>query len=189
MSFNPPPLPPVQPPWPQFQVWWQQVVESLKSELGALETAETALAAAVAAQSTADAANTTATRAKKNDAVSASWTSPGSILSANDGGSSATIVVANHARKYGDTSSVSVTGDTLAGLSYSTLYSVYYDDDNHAGGAVTYHATTNPNTALPNAATGRHFCGTVTTPPSGGTTTSGGYTPPGGNYTGPGQIP
>jgi hypothetical protein len=141
------------------------------------------------AKALADNAQSTATTAKKNDAISASWTSPGSILSATDAGTSATVTIASHTRKYGDSSSVPVTGASLTGLPYSAAYYIYYDDNNHAGGAVTFVATTNPNTAAYNSATGRHYCGSVVTPASGGGSTSGGTLPPGGGYTGPGAIP
>jgi hypothetical protein len=99
----------------------------------------------------------------------------------------ATITIANHTRKYTDATSKSVTGNTITGLSYSTTYAVYYDQTSRAGGGVTYHATTDPNTGLANAAAGRHFCGKITTPASGGAATSGGVNPPssGGAYTDP----
>jgi hypothetical protein len=194
MSFNPPPLPPVQPTWGQFQVWWQAVVGNLQGELGALAAAQAAQAAADAAQTTATTANTTANTAnttantanstantvKRDDAISTSWTSPGTILTGKDAGSNASIVIINHTRKYSNTDSVSVTGATLTALSYSTLYYVYYDQTSRAGGAVTYHATTNPNTALPGAAAGRHYCGKVTTPAAAAADTTGDVYPPGG---------
>lgn len=204
MSFDPPPLPPIQPQWGQFQVWWQQVLSNLQGELGALAAAQAALAAAVAAQTTANTAVTnaataqttantadsTANTVKRDDSISTSWTSPGSILSAADAGANATITIANHTRKYSDTSSVSVTGSTITALAYSTLYDVYYDQTSRAGGAVTYHATTNPNTGMANAAAGRHWCGSITTPAAAGAATSGGVYPPasGGRYTDT-QIP
>jgi hypothetical protein len=197
VSFDPPPLPPGQPQWGSFQVWWQQVLAQLKSELGALETAVAALTAASAAQAAADAAEADAATAQsaadtvnRNDSISTSWTSPGTILSAVDAGSNATITIANHTRKYTDTSSKAVTGGSVTGLAYSTTYTVYYDQPTRAGGAVAYHATTDPNTGLANAAAGRHYCGKITTPAAGGGGTSGGVDPPsgGGGYVG-GEIP
>jgi hypothetical protein len=148
--------------------------------LAALQAAQDAQDAADAAQATATTANSTANTVKRDDAISGSWTSPGSVLSAADVGASATITIAAHTRKYGDNTSVSVNSGSVTGLSFSTLYSIYYDQTSRAGGAVTYQATTNPNTALPNAAAGRHFVGKVTTPADGGGGTTGGYTPPGG---------
>lgn len=180
MAFDPPTLPPTQPEWSQFQIWWQQVIESVSGEFGALQTALDALAAANAAQSTADTANTTATTAKRNDKISASWTSPGSVLSAADAGSDATITIAAHTRNYGDGTSVSVSGATKTGKAYSTAYYVYYDDATQAGGAVSYQVTTSATTAAPNKATGRHFVGKVTTPAAAAPPTTGGTVPPGG---------
>jgi hypothetical protein len=139
----------------------------------AQSTANTAVSNAATAQTTADTVN-------RNDSISTSWTSPGIILSASDAGSNATITIANHTRKYTDVSAVSVTGGTVTGLSYSTTYYLYYDQTSRAGGSVTYHATTDPNVALPNAAAGRHYCGKITTPASGGSGTSGGVDAPGG---------
>lgn len=149
------------------------------------------------AQSTANTANTAATNAQttadtvnRNDSISTSWTSPGTILSAHDTGSNASITISNHTRKYSDATSKSVTGATINSLSYSTKYYIYYDDSNRSGGAVTFHATTNPNTALSNGTAGRHFCGSITTPASGAGDTSGSYDPPsgGGGVIG-GEIP
>jgi hypothetical protein len=190
MAFDPPTLPPTQPPWDQFQIWWQQVIEAITGEFGALEAAVAAQAAAAAAQATADAAQSEADTVNRNDSISTSWTSPGTILSASDAGSDATITIANHTRKYTDASSKSVTGGSITGLAYSTTYTVYYDQVSRAGGAVTYHATTDPNVGLANAAAGRHWCGKITTPASGGGGTSGGVDPPGGGggYVG-GEIP
>lgn len=195
MSFDPPPLP-ASFTQPQFQVWWQQVLSSLKTELGALATAQAALAAAVAAQSTANTAVTdaataqgTANIAKRNDKISASWTSPGSVLGATDAGSNATITVSAHSRKYGDNSSLSVAGGTLTGKSYATDYYIYYDDTTTSDTTPTYTATTNPNTAAYNAAAGRHFVGKIKTPAAAGAPTSGGTTPPGTVWDGTGEIP
>lgn len=152
--------------------------------------ANAAQADANAAQADANTAQTTANTVKRDDSISTSWTSPGEILSASDAGSSATITIAAHTRKYTDVTSKSVNGGSITGLAYSTTYTVYYDQTGRTGGSVTYHATTDPNTGLANAAAGRHFCGKITTPASGGSSTSGGVSPPsgGGGYTG-GEIP
>lgn len=154
--------------------------QALNDAADALAEATDALNDAAAAQSTANTANTTANTVLKNDSIADSWTSPGTILSAADVGATATITIAAHTRKYNDATSVAVNGGTVTGLAFSTVYYIYYDDATRAGGAVTYNATTNPNTALPGAATGRHYCGDVTTPADGGGGTSGGYNPPSG---------
>lgn len=188
-----------------FQRLWQKNCETVEANFGDLSQIVTDLAAVVAdvvtaqaaadaaaadaatAQSTANTANTTATTVKRDDSISTSWTSPGTILSATDAGSNATITIANHTRKYTDATSKSVTGSSITALAYTTEYAIYYDQTSRAGGAVTYHATTDPNTGLANAAAGRHFCGKITTPGAGGAATSGGVNPPsgGGAYTDP----
>jgi hypothetical protein len=170
------------------QVLLNKIAATAKTLADAAQTqANTATTNAATAQTTANTANTTAGTAqttantvKRDDAISTSWTSPGAILSATDAGSSATITIANHTRNYTDVSTVSVTGGSLTALAYSTLYYVYYDQTSRAGGSVTYHSTTNPNTAMANAAAGRHYCGSVTTPAAGGGSTSGGVNPPSG---------
>ena len=171
---------------PKMLTWSQRVAEQIEK---AFADQQAQIDAITAAQAAANAAQTTANTAKTNDKISASWTSPGAILSASDAGSDATVTIAGHTRKYGDATSAAVTGASITGLSYSTTYFIYYDDPTTAGGAVTFHATTDPNVAAYNAASGRHNCGSVTTPASGGGSTSGGVIPPGGNYSGPGQIP
>jgi hypothetical protein len=176
---------------------FDKLMTDLETAFTAVDGSIAALAAAAAAQTTANTAVTNAATAqtaadtvKRDDSISSSWTSPGTILSAADAGSNATITIANHTRKYSDVSSVSVTGGTVTALAYSTSYDVYYDQTSRAGGAVTYHATTNPNTGMPGAAAGRHYCGTITTPAAAAPPTSGGVNPPstGGRYTDT-QIP
>lgn len=139
-----------------------------------------AKALADSAQTTATSASTTAAAVQRDSAIGLGWTAPGNVLSATDAGSNVTITIAAHTRKYGDATSVSVSGGTLTGLDYSTKYYVYYDDANRTGGSETYHATTDPNTSQPNAATGRHSLGKITTPAAGGSDTSGGFVPIGG---------
>lgn len=159
------------------------LIEAAQTDIIAVQTAQAAqLTQILAAQAAADAVHL-------NDSISASWTSPGSVLSASDAGTSASIAIASHTRKYGDgTQLTGISAGSLTGLAYSTVYYVYYDDSTRASTSPVYHSSTNPNDALPNAAIGRHSLGFVTTPASGGGATTGGYTPPGG-YSGPGQIP
>ena len=164
--------------------------DQLAQILAAQAAADAAQSTADTAQTAADTAQTTANTVNRNDSISTSWTSPGTILSASDTGSAARITISTHTRKYTDVSSKSVTGDTINGLNYSTTYYVYYDQTSRNGGAVNYHATTNPNTALPGAAAGRHYCGVITTPVAGGGSTSGGVdAPSGGGGVQGGQIP
>jgi hypothetical protein len=135
-----------------------------------------------AAKVTADAADAAAAITKRNDKISASATSPSNILTASDAGTDATITIASHTRLYGDATSLSVTGGSITGLAYSTIYGVYYDDTTTANTTPTYHATTTLKNAMANFAAGRHYCGQVTTPASGGGSTSGsGAQPPQGS--------
>lgn len=137
------------------------------------------------AQADADAAQASAAAVTLSNAISASWIQPGSVVSASDAGSNATITIANFTRYYDDTTSVAVTGGAITGLAYSTTYAVYYDDSTRANVTPTFVATTTVAHARHNYASGRHYLDTVTTPASGGGgTTGGGYTPPGG-----GEIP
>lgn len=203
MSFNPPTLPPTQPDWGQFQIWWQQVIESISSEFGALEAAATAQAAADAAQAAADtaqadatAAAATALAAAREQARIASYPNPGSVLSAADVGSDATITVAAHTRVYPvqgsiDVPDVSISGGTITGRAFSTRYYVYYDDTTLAVTNPTFLSTTASATAQVGAAAGRHFVGYVDTPADGGSGTSGqgGGPPGGGGGGGGGMIP
>jgi hypothetical protein len=192
MAFELPRLPSALPDdYEQFRLWWtsvfapywQTVVETIEAQEAAQDDLLTqilaAQATADAAQTTANTANTTASTVKRDDAISSSWVSPGSVLSAADVGADATITIAAHTRKYGDNTSVAVNGGTITGRAFSTVYHVYYDQTSRAGGAVSYQATTNANTAAYNAAAGRHFVGTVTTPADGGAASSGGTYPPG----------
>lgn len=189
MAFELPRLPMIGLTDEQLQIYWQQIVEAIEAEFNAQQTAIDALNAAVAAQAAADAAQASANTVKRDDAISGSWISPSTVLSATDNGTDATIAIAAHTRHYGDNSSVSVNGGSLTG-NYSTTYDIYYTQTSRAGGSVSYQKTTNPNTALPNAAAGRHWVGTITTPASGGGGTSGGGGFGGGSgYGGGGVIP
>jgi hypothetical protein len=204
VSLNPPPLPPFQPTWGQFQAWWQQFLEQLKAvlaaietELGALEEAQAAMQAALDAQAAADAAqttadsaqtdantaNTTANTVKRNDAITASYPAPGDVITVTDAGSSVTVSIDAHSRVYGDISNKSVNGGTVTGQPYNTALYIYYDDINRAGGSVTYHATSNPNVALPTKAAGRHFVGEAPALAAGDPPATGGTAPPSGGGT------
>lgn len=116
-------------------------------------------------------------------------TPTGCTITAADVGSDATITVSNHTRVYGDGESVSVTGGTVTGKSFSTLYFIYYDDEERDGGAVTYAAATTYLDACPSQTNpDRHFVGSVTTPANGAANTSGDpSTPP--VWGGSGPIP
>lgn len=189
MSINLPRLPQTAPSHAEMQVWWQQVVEAIESHEDTQDEIISDLADAVAdivaAQAAADDAQADATAAARETARIISYVSPTSILSAADVGADATITIANHTRVYPvqgsvDVPDVSITGGTITGLAFATLYYVYYDDTTLADTTPNYVATTTAATAQVGAATGRHFLGSITTPADGaGGTTGGGGTPPG----------
>lgn len=172
-------------PTQAFHRWWQSVVETIEQQealqdatILAVQQAQADIIAAQADLATQLAAINAVTTA---NAISASWMTPPSVLTATDAGSDATITVANFTRFYDDGSSVAVTGGDLTGLAYETTYAVYYDDATRAATTPTFVATTLTGTARHNYASGRHYVDTITTPASGGSGTSGGgYTPPGG---------
>jgi hypothetical protein len=104
----------------------------------------------------------------------------GLTLTATAAGATATISVSAHTRVYTD-ATASVNSGSIAGLAYNTTYSVYYDDEDRSGGAVTYASTTNAGDAVTSATNRfRHFVGAVTTPPTSGSPpeTGSGSTPP-----------
>lgn len=102
-------------------------------------------------------------------------------LSAAADGATASITVTAHRRVYTDRI-VELDADTITGLDYNKTYSVYYDDADREGGAVTYVATENATIAVtsgdhPN----RHLLGLITTPATSGDppTTGSGSVPAG----------
>ncbi len=83
-----------------------------------------------------------------------------SPLTASDGGGTATISIASHtlATPSGD---IIYNAGSVTGLSFSTTYYVYADDDDYEGGAVTYQATTDAAVLVGDL--GRYFVGQITT--------------------------
>lgn len=166
-------------PSQQFQSLWQRTVENIESALAQLQdqidlitaaqnaadAAQDAADTATAAAAAADAAATTAQGAADTANSTASLANSGVTgitITATDAGSDATINISSHTRVYADGTSVSVTGGSVTGLAYSTLYYIYYDDPARAGGAVTYQATTSEGTAA--QVGNRHTVGSATTP-------------------------
>jgi hypothetical protein len=148
-----------------------------------------ALEAAGIALDAANAAAASATAAARETARINSYPSPSDILSAADAGTTATITVDDHDRIYPvqgtvDVPDLAITGSDITGLSFATLYYVYYDDTTLADTTPTFQATTDAATAQVGAAAGRHFVGSITTPADGGIDTSGGGVgAPGGTLT------
>jgi hypothetical protein len=159
-------------PSQDYQTKWQRVMEAIEESVNAVIDAQNAADAANAAAVVANAAaataagaaataNTAATAASAASSLATSGTS-GLTITATDAGADATIAISAHTRVYGDGTSVAVSGGSVGGLAYSTVFYVYYDQPSRAGGAVTYVTTTSQATA---AQTGdRHSLGAVTTP-------------------------
>jgi|GEM_PF-6512459 len=82
-------------------------------------------------------------------------------LTASDAGSDVTIDIAAGSRTVGSRT-ITIEAGSVTGLTYSTLYYVYYRDPNRAGGAVNYLATT--DASLPTADTANVPVGNLTTP-------------------------
>ena len=180
-----------------FHQWWDEVARNLETTVTAVETNVTAIqaaldaaaaanAAAETAQAAAETANTAASDAataatNAQDAADATAAEAslvnsyvdGVTLTGSDAGASASIAITSHTRVYGDGTSVSVNSGNLTGLSYSTLYYVYYVDAARTGGAVSYQATTSQTTAAQTGDT--HLVGSVTTPAAAAPSTTGKY--------------
>lgn len=92
-------------------------------------------------------------------------------LTAADVGATATITVAAFI-VYAGSVSASYDAGSITGLAFSTVYYVYTDDANLAGGAATYSATTSRLT--PAQANARVYVGKITTPADGAGGTGGG---------------
>lgn len=157
-----------------FHRWWDEILRRIEDSINniqaAIDAADAAQTAADTAQAAADTAQTAVDGVESVAKLGNSGIS-GLTLSATDAGSDASITISGHTRLYGDGTSVSVTGNTLTGLSYSTKYYIYYDDSGFAGGAVSYASTTTDTTA---AQTGnRHLVGSITTPAAAAADTSG----------------
>tara|TARA_Y100001956_G_C4129734_1_gene193095 strand:+ start:26774 stop:27406 length:633 start_codon:yes stop_codon:yes gene_type:complete len=162
-----------------FHQWWQLVVEAIESAFNQLEdtvvgiqaaldaagiaqaAAADAQAAATAAQTAADSAEATGSGAERIASLTNSGVT-GLTITASDAGSDATVNISSHTRLYGNGDSVSVDGDSVTGLSYSTKYYFYYTDVNRTGGTVTYNYSTVEGDAVQTG--DRHFVGVITTP-------------------------
>lgn len=105
------------------------------------------------------------------------------VITGHDAGADASIIISDHDRVYSD-KVVSVDGATLTGKAFATTYSLYYDDGDREGGAVTIIATTdNAESFASPDHPDRHNIGAVTTPADGAADTTGYPTlPPGWNF-------
>jgi hypothetical protein len=139
----------------------EEIENSVNAVIDAQNAADAANAAAAAAQTAATNAQTAADDAAAATAIANSYVT-GVTITGTDAGANATINISAHTRYYADGTNVAVNLGSVTGLSYSTLYYIYYDQASRAGGAVTYQATTSEATA---AQIGdRHTVGSVTTP-------------------------
>lgn len=159
-----------------FHQWWDTFAKSLETAINDLANSVATIAAAQAAADAADAAARAARGAADSAAAQSALSNSGVTgvtITGTDAGANATVNITAHTRVYGDGTSVSVNSGSVTGLSYSTLYYIYYDQASRLGGAVTYLATTSQATA---AQTGnRHLVGSVTTPAALAAPTAGGY--------------
>jgi hypothetical protein len=155
-----------------FQRLWMSLqttmVERIAAEFGltaatvvAQQAADDAAAAAAVASTAAADAQTAADNVGGASSIATSGVT-GLALTATDAGADATITISAHDRVYGGGVTVPVLGGSITGLAYSTDYWVYYDQPSRAGGAVTFVATTNVNTAIQTG--DRHSVGAVRTP-------------------------
>jgi hypothetical protein len=85
--------------------------------------------------------------------------------------SASSITIAPFTMRTSSKGDISVSGGSIGLLSISTLYYVYYDDPNLAGGAVTFHASTTKTDAINGS--GRFFVGSILTPAANAPDTSG----------------
>jgi hypothetical protein len=92
-------------------------------------------------------------------------------LTAHDAGSNATINIASFTMQLAGLTNIAYNSGSITGLSYNTLYYIYFDDPAEIGGTVVYHATTTKETAF--AGTNRFFVGSIQTPRAGGPDTIG----------------
>lgn len=96
-------------------------------------------------------------------------------------GATASIVISAHTRTYTDEAKA-IDAGIVSGLEYGKTYSVFYDDPDRIGGAVTYQVTLDPPQAVTSAAHPfRHLVGVAMTPATDldPPTTGGGTRPPG----------
>lgn len=159
-----------------FHQWWAAFAKAIEDAFNQLADTVALIAAAQAAADAANAAAASANAAADSAAAQSALGNSGvtgATITGSDAGASATVTISAHTRVYGDGTSVAVTGGSVTGLAYSTLYYIYYDQASRLGGAVTYQATTSDTTA---AQTGdRHLVGSVTTPAALAADTGGDY--------------
>ena len=165
-----------------FERYWDETLFQIEKTLNTIldipiiqQAVLNAQAAASAAQIAADTAQNVADSQVAETSLVNSYADGSSIISSDSAGN---IVISTHTRKYGNGSSVSVTGSSIStGAASGSVIRIYYDDPTRAGGAVTYQYTIDP--ATPPVQTGnRHVVGAVSVPVS-GTSSGKPVSPPG----------
>ncbi len=143
----------------------QDIAFSLQQSGIAIQTAQEAKAAAMASAREAALVN--------------SYVDPSDAITTTLDGTAGKITIADHTRRYGDGTSVSVIGGSITGLALSSQYYIFYLDPARTGGAVTYSATVDPSAA--GQGVDRHLVGGIVTPNAQGEGGGGGGTtrPPG----------
>jgi hypothetical protein len=163
----------------EFHRQMQEIIDRIQTSFNDIESI---LESIQAAQDAAEAA------ARESARIN-SYTAPTSVLTAADAGSDASITIAAHTRIYPvqgayDVEDVQLNAGSITGLSFSTQYWIYYDDETLENTSPTYVATTSIAASQVGAVPGRHFLGSITTPADGAGGTSGtGVSPPGGGVT------
>lgn len=164
----------------QEQTRQQRYAEGIERALASLTGQVTDLTAIVerlaAAEAQAAAAQQQATATAAADALTKSYVSPSSVLTASSSGS---VTIAAHTRVYGNGSSAAVNAGSLSGFAAGTYLTIYYEDAAREGGAVVYQATTDLIAQVGTT----HIVGSATIPAPGQVDSGGTTVPP------PGYIP
>ncbi len=147
---------------PEFMKWMENINGLLTNDNEGQTTGIAALANGI--QDTGQITNTAQLPTSIVMQQSISTVLSGALLTVTDAGSDATVTIQNHTRSSAG-QSVSITGGTITGLVYSTVYYIYYDDEAGTGGSVTYVATTVATDISASAA--RVSLGSITTVASG----------------------
>lgn len=153
-----------------FSRWWQSMAEQIEASINGIQAALDAAAAANAAAANANAAADTAQTAADDAAAAAaaaaadqalinSYITPDSVLTTT----TTTITIAAHTRHYADSTSVAVSGGTIAATAALDVDYIFYNDPARAGGTVTYQVST----VSPTQTGSTHVVGAITIPSTG----------------------
>ena len=152
----------------------QTAVNYINPSTGNIEQAPISSIPATATQSASLTNLPDGTGAYANTSGGTSYRPTTNPLTSVDAGANATINIASFDMNVSNrsiSSPVAYNSGTITALSYGTLYYVYVNDPDFAGGAVTYVATTTKTNVL--SGSGYLFVGSIFTAVSGGGTTTG----------------